>query len=129
MQLSEHVNVAMATYLKYSWLYARQVHGHGIQRRPRPRKQAPGDVYSPRRARLDKKGASVQACFLYFCGHCYIGVIFHFFKHTPGQNMIEYLYLTLNQPFWFSSPNPKQTLYLSHFSPIISFLSIIISLH
>ena len=26
------------------------------------------------------------------------GVCFHFFKHTPSQNSIEYLYLTLNQP-------------------------------
>ena len=51
-----------------------------------------------RRARLDKKGESVQARFLYFCGHYLTGVYFHFFKHTPGQNLIEYLYLTLNQP-------------------------------
>ena len=86
----------------------------------------------PRRARLDKIEQNVQARFLYFCGLYGVGVIFHFFEYTPGQNLIEYLYLTLNQPPTAPLshfPNPKQTLYLSHFSPIIPFLSIIISLH
>ena len=66
----------------------------------------PGDVYGPRRATLDRMRQNVQPRFLYFCGYCYGGVFFHFFKHPRSKRTGEYLYLTLNR----STPLP-----LSHF--------------
>lgn len=83
----------------------------------------------PRRAALNRIGQNVKARFLYFCRHCYRGGVFSFFQVHPEP---EYHIVPLSntQPLHYPTfPNPKQTLYLSHFSPIIPFISIIIFLH
>ena len=81
-------------------------HGHGIRRRPRPRKQAPGDVYGPRRAVLYRIAQNVQPRFLYFCGHCYRGGAFSFFQVHPK---LKYHIVPL------SHTQPLHTAPLSHF--------------